>query len=79
VVDRPRPKQVFDLYAETVKPVNMPVHTIIGNHDVYGISTNGGVAPSDPMYGKRMFEDRRNSSASSRTSRLRGSKRTSHG
>ncbi len=57
-VDHPRAKQVFDLYAETVKPLNMPVHTIIGNHDVYGISTNGGVPPSDPMYGKRMFEDR---------------------
>jgi Icc protein len=57
-VTYPRAKQVFDLYAETVKPLNMPVHTIIGNHDVYGISTNGGVAPTDPLYGKRMFEDR---------------------
>jgi 3',5'-cyclic AMP phosphodiesterase CpdA len=57
-VTMPRAKEVFDLYAETVKPLNMPVHTIIGNHDVYGISTNGGVAPTDPQYGKRMFEDR---------------------
>jgi 3',5'-cyclic AMP phosphodiesterase CpdA len=57
-VNPPRAKQVFDLYAETVKPLDMPVHTIIGNHDVYGISTNGGVPPSDPLYGKRMFEDR---------------------
>jgi 3',5'-cyclic AMP phosphodiesterase CpdA len=57
-VTMPRAKEVFDLYAETVKPLNMPVHTIIGNHDVYGISTNGGVAPADPQYGKRMFEDR---------------------
>jgi Icc protein len=57
-VTAPRAKQVFDLYAETVKPLNMPVHTIIGNHDVYGISTNGGVAPTDPLYGKKMFEDR---------------------
>jgi hypothetical protein len=29
--------------------LNMPVHTIIGNHDVYVISTNGGVPPSEPM------------------------------
>jgi 3',5'-cyclic-AMP phosphodiesterase len=57
-VTPPRAKQVFDLYAETVKPLTMPVHTIIGNHDVYGISTNGGVKPTDPLYGKRMFEDR---------------------
>jgi 3',5'-cyclic AMP phosphodiesterase CpdA len=57
-VTLPRAKQVFDLYAKTVKPLNIPVHTIIGNHDVYGISTNGGVAPTDSQYGKRMFEDR---------------------
>jgi Icc protein len=57
-VTMPRAAQVFDLYAETVKPLKMPVHTIIGNHDVYGISTNGGVAPTDRAYGKRMFEDR---------------------
>ncbi|HET9833139.1 MAG TPA: metallophosphoesterase [Vicinamibacterales bacterium] len=57
-VGKPRANQVFDLYAETIKPLQMPVHTIIGNHDVFGISTNGGVTPADPMYGKRMFEDR---------------------
>jgi 3',5'-cyclic-AMP phosphodiesterase len=57
-VGKPRANQVFDLYAEAIKPLQMPVHTIIGNHDVFGISTNGGVAPADPMYGKRMFEDR---------------------
>ena len=44
-VTMPRARQVFDLYAETVKPLSMPVHTIVGNHDVFGISTNGGVAP----------------------------------
>jgi Icc protein len=57
-VTMPRARQVFDLYAETVKRLDLPVHTIIGNHDVYGISTNGGVPPTDPQYGKRMFEDR---------------------
>ena len=54
----PRAKQLFDLYAETIKPLHMPIHTVVGNHDVYGISTNGGVAPTDPLYGKKMFEDR---------------------
>src|SRR5215475_2339406 len=57
-VTKPRANEVFDLYAETIKPLHIPVHTIIGNHDVFGISTNGGVTPTDPMYGKRMFEDR---------------------
>jgi 3',5'-cyclic-AMP phosphodiesterase len=54
----PRAKQLFDLYGETVKPLNMPVHSVVGNHDVYGISSNSGVPQSDPSYGKRMFEDR---------------------
>jgi len=57
-VGKPRANQVFDLYAESIKPLQAPLHTIVGNHDVFGISTNGGVTPTDPMYGKRMFEDR---------------------
>ena len=57
-VEKPRAKTVYDLYFETIKPLHMPVHTIIGNHDVFGISTKGAVAPSDAMYGKKMFEDR---------------------
>jgi len=54
----PRAKQLFDLYDETLKPLHMPVHTVVGNHDVYAISSNAGVPQSDPSYGKRMFEDR---------------------
>lgn len=54
----PRARRLFDLYAETVKPLNMPLHTVVGNHDVYGISSNAGVAQTDAYYGKRMFEDR---------------------
>jgi Icc protein len=57
-VGYPRAKQLFDLYRETVKPLAMPVYSVIGNHDVYGISSNGGASQSDPYYGKRMFEDR---------------------
>jgi Icc protein len=57
-VGYPRAKRLFDLYSETVKPLAMPVYSVIGNHDVYGISSNGGVTQSDPYYGKRMFEDR---------------------
>jgi 3',5'-cyclic AMP phosphodiesterase CpdA len=57
-VARARAKQLFDLYLETLKPLAVPVYTVIGNHDVFGVSTSAGVAPSDPHYGKKMFEDR---------------------
>jgi len=57
-VPLPRAKRVYDLYQETVKPLAMPVHHVIGNHDVFGVAAASGTAPSDPLYGKRMFEDR---------------------
>jgi 3',5'-cyclic AMP phosphodiesterase CpdA len=54
----PRATQLFDLYAQTVKPLQMPVHTVVGNHDVYGIANNSGIPPTDANYGKKMFEER---------------------
>jgi Icc protein len=49
---------LFDLYGETVKRLHMPVHTVPGNHDVVGLSNKSGMEASDPLYGKRVFEDR---------------------
>lgn len=54
----PRAKQVFDLYEETLKPFHSKVYAVPGNHDVFGISSKSGIAPTDPHYGKRIFEDR---------------------
>jgi len=54
----PRAKLVYDLYRETTKPLTVPIYHVVGNHDVFGIAAASGAAPSDPMYGKRMFEDR---------------------
>jgi len=54
----PRAKQLFDLYAETLKPLRMPVHTVVGNHDVFGVSSQSGVPQTDAHYGKKMFEER---------------------
>ena len=53
-----RAKLLFDLYQSTAKDLPKPVHSIIGNHDIYGVSNEAGVKASDPMYGKKMFEDR---------------------
>jgi Icc protein len=50
--------ELFGLYAETLKRIEVPVHTALGNHDVVGLSSKSGVAATDPMYGKKYFEDR---------------------
>jgi 3',5'-cyclic-AMP phosphodiesterase len=57
-VDGKRVGTVFDLYKKTEQVLQMPLHHAIGNHDVFGILTKSGVAPSDPAYGKKLYEDR---------------------
>jgi len=53
-----RAQQVFDLYRHTEHQLEMPLHHAIGNHDIFGVLTKSGVAPNDPAYGKKMFQDR---------------------
>ena len=56
--DHSRAKLLFDLYTTTLKGLQPRVHSVPGNHDVFGVSAKSGVAASDPMYGKKLFEDR---------------------
>lgn len=56
-VDRPRAHQLFGMYTEVAKELELPVYNTIGNHDVFGLYTKSGVSPTDELYGKRMFED----------------------
>jgi 3',5'-cyclic AMP phosphodiesterase CpdA len=53
-----RARAVFDLYLDSAKRLRAPLHHVVGNHDVFGVAAASGVSPSDPMYGKRMYEDR---------------------
>ena len=53
-----RAGMVFDLYKRTEQALGMPIHNAIGNHDIFGVMTRSGVAPSDPAYGKKMYQDR---------------------
>jgi 3',5'-cyclic-AMP phosphodiesterase len=53
-----RAKLLYDLYAETMKRLEMPAHAVIGNHDVFGVAAKGAVSSDDPGFGKKMFEDR---------------------
>jgi 3',5'-cyclic AMP phosphodiesterase CpdA len=53
-----RAGMVFDLYKRTEQALGMPIHNAIGNHDIFGVMTRSGVAPTDPAYGKKMYQDR---------------------
>ena len=34
------------------------MHHVVGNHDLFGIDSKSGIAPGEPGYGTRMFEER---------------------
>jgi Icc protein len=57
-VNRVRAGMVYDLYKRTEQQLGMPLHHAIGNHDVFGVFARSGVTPSDPAYGKKMYQDR---------------------
>jgi 3',5'-cyclic-AMP phosphodiesterase len=57
-VDRSRADMLWALYKQTSVALHVPVHYVIGNHDVFGLSPKSGVSPSDPEYGKKAFQDR---------------------
>src|SRR5579859_1014989 len=46
-VDGMRTQMLFDLYKQTASAIHVPVHYLIGNHDVFGVLAKSGVAPSD--------------------------------
>lgn len=60
-VPRDRSLLLLDLYTRTEQTLNgIPIHHVIGNHDVFGRVPSTGVDPSDPLYGKKAFEQRFN-------------------
>lgn len=52
-----RARALFDLYGATVRDLPKPVHTVPGNHDVFGVAARSGVLPTDRLYGKKFYED----------------------
>ncbi|MFT8643945.1 metallophosphoesterase family protein [Gluconacetobacter sp.] len=56
-VNAARATMLLDLYKRTADDLTLPVHHTIGNHDCFGVYTKSGVQPTDPMYGKKYFED----------------------
>ncbi len=56
---RERSTMLLDLYQRTEHALDgIPVHHTLGNHDVFGRAPAAGVSPSDPLYGKKAFEQR---------------------
>ncbi len=48
----------FKLLAEALKPLEMPLYSTIGNHDIYGWDAKSPASALDPLYGKRMFAEK---------------------
>ncbi len=57
MVDRGRANLVFKLFKEALKPLEIPVHYTLGNHDVYGWNAKQAGSGSEADYGKRMYEE----------------------
>jgi Icc protein len=57
-VDRTRAHMLGDLFKQTSSSLHVPVHYTLGNRDVFGITPKSGVAPGDPEYGKKAYQDR---------------------
>ena len=56
-VPKARSISLFDLYDKTQQDLSLKVYHAIGNHDVVGIYTQSGMEPTDPLYGKKYYEE----------------------
>ena len=58
-VPRDRSLMLLDLYTKTEQALDgIPIHHVLGNHDLFGRDPGSGVIPSDLLYGKQAFEQR---------------------
>jgi len=57
-VSKQRALSLFDLYGKTEQDLGMKLHHTIGNHDCLDIYPASGMSPADPLYGKKLFEER---------------------
>jgi len=53
-----RASSLYDLYGKTEQDLGVKTYHTVGNHDCFGVYPSSGVAESDPLYGKKMFEER---------------------
>lgn len=56
-VDEVRLKEQVKLFDECCQDFDLPVHHVVGNHDVVGWSTQANVLSDHALFGKRLFAD----------------------
>lgn len=56
-VPKARSLALWDLYDKTQQDLSLKVYHTIGNHDVMGLRAASGMEPTDPMYGKKFYQD----------------------
>jgi 3',5'-cyclic-AMP phosphodiesterase len=56
--DESRAVAQYDLYLSCIKKFQMPVHNVMGNHEIFGINVPDEVSPNHPQWGKEMFKKR---------------------
>ncbi|MBN1294704.1 MAG: metallophosphoesterase [Candidatus Latescibacteria bacterium] len=57
-VDEQRAVMLYDLYIECSQKFDMPLHNVMGNHEVFGIYVPDKVPEAHPDWGKVMFKKR---------------------
>jgi 3',5'-cyclic-AMP phosphodiesterase len=55
--DEAKARKTFADLAEELKRLEMPVHAVVGNHDVVGWGAPGAGLSDDPLFGKTLFAD----------------------
>ncbi|NQT64530.1 MAG: metallophosphoesterase [Candidatus Marinimicrobia bacterium] len=50
-----RSDSLYQIYAELSQGFDMPVYNTMGNHEVFGLYKDSGIAPDHPEYGKQMY------------------------
>jgi len=52
-----RSLSLFDLYGKTEQDLSLKVYHTIGNHDCVGVYEKSGVDTTDPLFGKKYYEE----------------------
>lgn len=53
-----RTDSLYNLYLREVKRLKMPVHHAIGNHEPFGLSSQGKIDSTNALYGKRIYQQK---------------------
>ena len=52
-----RAHSLYSLYKDTEKSIDIPIHHVIGNHDIFGVYERSGVPLTEPGQGKTLYTE----------------------